>query len=127
MLATNGISTISPETAGDLSSAFLLRASDLYADIKSREAQRFRPIAKVLFAEIPTNIVETVSNFICSAEMPPDSLVQIFEYVDSLLRISIKREAMLRYSCIQLKGDSLKITVSVLEKGIDLFFVKDKK
>jgi hypothetical protein len=124
MLATNGISSISAETAGDLSTTFLLRASDLYADLKSREAHRFKPIVNALFAEIPSTAVETVSNFICSSEMPPESLKDVFEYVDSLLRISIKREAMIRDSGIQLKEGSLKITVSALEQGIELFFVK---
>lgn len=109
----NGVSSVQYSTQVKICEEFLNRCAPQFENIKSREVEKFRPVAKILFAEVPENIVEQISDFICSGKIADEHIAMIFNYIDSLIRISIKRSALLE-----------KEETAEMKTGLVLFFPK---
>lgn len=94
-IAKGVMSTFSDETSRDLMVTFTTRVLKHTDIIMERNAKKFASIAGELFPELPSVVIKSISSLIVNDCIPKDSLVDIFEYSESLTKIALKRQSMM--------------------------------
>jgi len=97
-LASVGISALENGMASTESLSLVLkRAIPLAESISKKDVKSFSPIAFQLFAEAPASMIQTAVDLIESGDIPQDSIDDIFEFVEVIIKISARREMTARF------------------------------
>lgn len=86
--------------------------------IFGRNVQGLREKAFMLFEDIPKAIVETVTKLLDNSLVPEESIGDIFGFVESLFKISLRREIL---KIAEGRENKLVVTKDQIESSLDVF------
>lgn len=89
---------------------FVERAIDYVEPIRRRNIPEFTKSAHQIFEGIPKPVLDTIVNLVNNDLIPEESIHDVFEFVDKLLKIALKREVM--------KGENSNITKEKIEVAL---------
>jgi hypothetical protein len=86
--------------------------------IFGRDVQGLREKAFMLFEDIPRAVVETVTKLLDNSLIPDESIGDVFGFVESLFKISLRREIL---KVAEGRSDKLVVTKEQIEGCLDIF------
>ena len=101
------------EMSNTVIDTFITRAVDYVEPVRRRNVSEFVKSARTIFEGIPTAVIDTITNLVSNDLIPEESINDVFGFVDTLFKISLKREV--------LKGENSEIPKSKIEAGLKAF------
>ena len=93
-LVSVGISAIREPTVSEIINQLLIRTASAPEMILSRDVSAISASASLLFPEVPDMVVQGISAVVESGHIPDESISDIFDTIDSLIRISISKHCL---------------------------------
>jgi hypothetical protein len=117
-ISGGAVASMTNGMADEIIDTFVSRAVPEAHNIKSRDVKAFAKSAEKLFEGIPKDVISTIVKLVESDSVPPETINDTFNFVDSLMRISLKRE------CILLSDGVSTIDINDVNAAIQIFFAK---
>lgn len=101
------------------------RGPALAADLKKRDIEPFAANAHILFEGVPTFAIDSIVNAVKpGGVVAPETVSDIFDHIDTLMRLAIKREALLLTGADRL---GLIVAPADLDAALKLYFPADAR
>lgn len=100
------------DVSGSVVDTFTDRAIGYAESIKRHSVAEFTKSAHSIFEGIPKVVIETIVNLVNNDLIPDESINDVFEFVETILKISLKREVM--------KGEMSEIEKVKIERGLSI-------
>jgi len=117
-IASSTMNAFGDSAKGKASDVFIEKAIVEKEMIFERNVQGFRDKAFSLFEDIPKPVVDTVVKLLDSSLIPEESIGDIFGFVESLFKISLRREIL---KIAEKKDSKMVVTKDQIEKVMDVF------